>query len=477
MQNIELAWELGPTIEDFVNSDKVVNILISPAGEGKTFGCVVALVKHSERCGKPIRCAIVRDTHENIKLSTARSIQDVFATAPGLAVFKNDFKQLVINTPNKITVDLFGIDDEAALSKLQGPEYALIWLEEPAPMADRVNAGLSEEVYNAALLRCARQSGTHARLQVSMNPADEEHWTFKRFIEEGDSIPGLPLITKQVWNVPYGENRFLSEVARQAAKAAYQNDAAAYTRYVRGQFATVYRGRRVTPDYNPDIHLSVNRLIPAKGLVGFAFFDSWHSPACVLGQVTTLGRMVFMKTLRLEGGDIHALIDNQVLPLLGTPEWKDQCISWRVGGDFTMKVPDQSNIMAKASRVVEDAFPGTIFEAGPTKWELMKRGFIYALNHSVQGLPAVILSSDNRLLHKGLNGAWHYKTDNSGNVTRSAIVKPDKDEASHFCDAWANACCVLLPTTVARNLAKAKATAQIHKMRGQGYATGGARSA
>ncbi|MEM4721784.1 MAG: hypothetical protein QXT73_06985 [Candidatus Methanomethylicaceae archaeon] len=57
-------------------------------------------------------------------------------------------------------VDLFGIDDPASLSKLQGPEYALIWLEEPAPMADKANAGLSEEVFNAALVRATRQKNT-----------------------------------------------------------------------------------------------------------------------------------------------------------------------------------------------------------------------------------------------------------------------------------------------------------------------------
>jgi hypothetical protein len=477
MQNTKLEWELGPTIEDFVNSDKVVNILISPAGEGKTFGCVVAIAAHSLRCGKPIRVAIVRDTHENIKLSTARSIQDVFAKTPHLITFKNDFKQLTINGPYRIDVDLFGIDDLAALSKLQGPEYALIWLEEPAPMGDRVNAGLSEEVYNAALLRCARQSGTKARLQVSMNPADEDHWTFRRFIEEPDEIPGLPLITKQVWNVPYGENSFLSETARQAAMAAYKDDLASYTRYVKGQFATVYRGKRVAPDYNPNIHLSPNVLIPAKGLVSFAFFDSWHSPACVLGQITSLGRLVFINTLRLEGGDVRALIDNQVLPMINSPLWRDKPMSWRVGGDFTMKQHDQSNIMESAARCVEAAFPGCIFEIGPSKWDLMKRGFSYALNHNIQGMPAVILSSDNRLLHKGLNGAWHYKTDNSGNVTRTASVKPEKDQASHFCDAWANACCVLMPTTAMRDLKKLRAAAMVNKMRGQTYATGRVQSA
>ena len=37
--------------------------------------------------------------------------------------------------------DFFWIDDPASLSKLQGPQYAIIWLEEPAPIIEKQNAG------------------------------------------------------------------------------------------------------------------------------------------------------------------------------------------------------------------------------------------------------------------------------------------------------------------------------------------------
>lgn len=470
-----LEYEFSPTIKDFIYSEKTITILIAPLGEGKTFGCIGAMVAHAERCGQPIRCAIVRDTLENIKLSIVPSIQEFFENHPHAYRFKNEFKELTIFTNPRIDVDLFGIDDPASLGKLQGSSaYSLIWLNEPAPISDKANAGLSEEVYNVAVIRALRRKGTPGRLLVDMNPADEDHWTYRRFIEEEDFDPNFPLVQKQVWHVPYGENTELGEDARQAAMKMYANDPASYARYVEGKFAKIKVGQAVTPDYKELIHRAPMRLVPAKGLVSFAFFDSWHNPACVLGQITQTGRLIFLNTLRLEGGDIRALIENQVLPMINNPEWKDKPRSWRVGGDCTMKQPDQSNIMESAAKVVESFFPGTIFQPGPSKWHHMKAGFSYALNHSIQGLPAVYLSKDNLLLHKALDGQWHYKTDNSGNVTRAETVKPEKDSASHFADAWANACCVLLPMVDRKvDMKKYRELAMKNKARVQTYAVGG----
>jgi len=449
MADLNLDFHLSKTVGEFVHSTAGVNILISPAGEGKTYGAVVALTAHAIRCGKPIRVAIIRDTHENIKNSTAVSINEVFEGYPNMLKWRDDFKKLTIDSDPPIYVDLFGIDDLGALSKLQGPAYALIWLEEPAPIADKMNAGLSEEVYNAALLRCARQKGTKPRLQVTMNPADEDHWTYRRFIEEPDIIPQFPMVTKAVFQIPYGENSDLNESARQFAMYAYKDDPAAYARYVEGRFAPVYRGIAVTPQYNRRRHMILNHLgnpvplEPAPGLVGFAFFDSWSNPACVLGQITNYNRLIFLDTLRLEESDIETLLETMVIPMLESPKWYQKCRGWRVGGDATMLNMDQSSKTRSAAMSVMNAFPGCGFEAGPREWSLIEPKLPFALTHNdFRGEPLVLLSGDNKLLDKGLSGAWHYRKNNAG---ERASKLPIKDKASHYCDAWASAICRLLP--------------------------------
>lgn len=438
MSTEPLGFDPTQTQWEYISSEAVVNVIISNTGEGKTYASVIAMIYHAKRCKRPITCAIVRDTHENIKLSTARSIIEILGQ---YARFRNDFKQLTIYSNPRVEVDLFGIDDLGSLSKLQGPEYALIWLEEPAPMADKVNAGLSEEVFNAALVRATRQRGTFGRLQVSMNPADQEHWTYRRFIEEADIDPDNPLITKKVFQIPYGENVHAKEESRQAVKSAYKDDPASYMRYVLGGFAPVYRGKKVTPGYNPTMHRSPESLAPARGLVGFRAWDGWHNPTCLMGQITHTGRLIYLNTLRLEGGDIRALIQAQVVPMMNSPRWRDKCKAWRDVGDFSLKTPDQSNVQESAARVIERELGG-VFEPGPHKWDIMKQGLVRVFNMNIMGMPAVYLCHTNTLLHKALDGGWHYKTDNSGNIIS---VLPEKDEISHVGDGFANSVNVLLP--------------------------------
>lgn len=436
----QFKLELSPTVEKYAFSEAIVNVICSPLGEGKTVGSIAALFVHAQRNQKPIRAAIVRDTHENIKISTARSIEDILP--PSLYKFKNDYKELTIFSAPKITCDLFGIDDLASLGKLQGPEYALIWLEEPAPLSDRCNAGLPEEVFNAALVRCARQSGTIPRLQVSMNPADQEHWTYRRFFENPSIDPSSPLITKAVFQVPYGENKYLPEIARQAAKSAYKSDTASYQRYVEGKFVPLQRGKAVTPNYNSGNYISKKPLEPAPGLEGFRGYDGWFNPVAVIGQITHTGRLVFIDTVVGANCDIGILIKNKVLPLLNSPRWKGKCKSWRDIGDISLKTPDQSNINQSAAKVIENVF-GTYFEGGPSRWTHMKRGIDYIFSMNIAGNVAFVVNKNNRHLDKALAGGWHFKTDNSGNIVGDI---PEKTESSHVGDAFANVVNVLLPT-------------------------------
>jgi len=448
-------------------SDAVVNVLYSSQGEGKTFACIVAMMAHAQRNGRQIRCAIIRDTHENIKLSTARSIID--ALPLNLYRFKNDYKELHIYSNPPILADLFGIDDLGSLGKLQGSEYALIWLEEPAPMSDRANAGLPEEVFNAALVRCARQKGTTPRLQVSMNPADQDHWTYRRFFEEPDIDPNNPLITKAVFTITYGDNIHLDEISRQAVKVAYKDDPASYARYVQNKFVPLVRGKHVTPYYGTGQYTSEQPLMPATGIEGFRAWDGWMNPVCLLGQILHNGRLVFIDTLRGTNCDVRILINDKVLPMLNSPRWKGKCKSWRDAGDRTMRIPDQSNINESAARVIEKTFD-TYFEGGPAHWTHMKRGIDHAFGTNIAGKTSFVVNQENRWLDKALSGGWHFKTDNSGKVVGDI---PAKTEESHVGDAFANAVNVLMPTAALRT--KKEVITKMHNLtraRAKSYAVG-----
>jgi len=437
--------------------------------------------------------AIVRDTHENLKSSIVKSIQKFFSKNYTLKLLrpKNDWKQLKILMDPVIEIDLFGIDDLSSLSRLQGPEYALIWLNEPSPMISgtMINAGLSEEVYKASLVRCARQEGAPARLQIDMNPSDTDHWTFRQLIDGITSEPCItdprtPLITKAVFKIPYGENFHQNEIARQAVINAYKDDPAGETRYVKGDFAVVYLGPKVTPQYNNEpfanrlCHLAHDiegrplPLEPATGLVSFAFFDSWSNPSCVLGQITQNNRLVFLDTLRLEDSDIETLLQVLVVPMLESPRWQRKSRGWRIGGDCTMENMDQTSKLRTAARAVMEVFPGCRFESGPTEWQQIQALICNDPGATDKdGAPMVLLSGDNRILDRALAGGWHYRMNAQGQKTSTT---PVKDAASHPCDAFANAICVLLPSRVSsqQEIVRARQGAILAQRRAATYVTG-----
>ena len=62
----DLNFDLSPTQSAFVHDDPHIVMLMGPMGEGKTFARVAGVIAHAARCGRNIRGALIRDTHQNI---------------------------------------------------------------------------------------------------------------------------------------------------------------------------------------------------------------------------------------------------------------------------------------------------------------------------------------------------------------------------------------------------------------------------
>lgn len=85
----------------------------------------------------------------------------------------------------------------------------------------------------------------------------------------------------------------------------------------------------------------------------------------------------------------------------------------------------------------------TRFEPGPTSWtgriDPTKSSL---LMNATDGSPRILLSKSAYLLHRALNGGWHWKKDNSGNIIGNL---PVKDKHSHPGDAFCGLVSVLFP--------------------------------
>lgn len=438
-----------------------------------THSAIAKILWHAERCRlRPLRGAIIRDTLENIKISTALSIQEILKDR---AVFKNDFKKLFIKAPYPVEADCFGIDDPTSISKLQGPPYGFIWLEEPAPIHEKANAGLPREVFDMSLSRCGRQTGSIPLTIITQNPADENHWTTSLTDEPEEYLVAEDgtVITKTTFHIKKGENKFLTALQRAVTAAAFKNDAGKWARYVMGQTATVHQGKAVTPNYGPNFHYSQKILPVYPKTECYRGWDGYQHPSCVIAQYNPFGQLVIHDVLDMTGAGVKELIRDKLHPLLAAPKYRDkELAAWRDIGDPSMCTPDQSTNSMTAAKTIE-ALLKTRFERGPTRWPHRIDPVNQALSRTVNGgRPLIIVSASASPLHRALRGGWHYKVDNNGHRLGELPVKNEHD---HHGNAFAYMIDILLPYSPREELRKKQDhAARIEKMkRAASYSTVG----
>lgn len=404
-----------PSQQKMSLSDKTVVVLIGPKGEGKTYGAIGAILHHAAMFPYPIRGAVIRDRFTNIQRHTIPSIMKAVGD---VITFHRD--GALMKGPN-FEADLFGVDDLADLSNLQGSEYYFVWIEEPAPVFEVGSAGLREDVFDICYARGGREEGAVDKVFITMNPASKSHWTYKRFILKPE--PDFEII-----RIPYGENSNLPAKEREKTKRAYINKPEMYARYVSGEFSSVNLGEAVVPEFSDLRHRSVNPLEPYETLT-FRLWDGGLNPTCVFVQITPRGQVIILKTLRGDNIGMKQLIDDDVKPYIVTKLHRIH--EWRDIGDLHLRDKDPSNSMNSAAEVVEKEL-NTYFEDGEMSWERRRETLKEAFNMTVDGEPKILISCDDDVMMEAMGGGWHYHKNSSGMILKD---KPVKDQYSHPGDA------------------------------------------
>lgn len=443
-----LRIPLSATQEAFVKSDAPIVAIIGPEGEGKTYSGLAAAMYHADKRmkGQPLFGAVIRDTFENIKTKTRdsidkaiRKISEVNHDPDFIYAWRwKDGGKLLLG-PHGIRLDLFGANDPGDRTRLQGSDkWGFIWIEEPAPMFAHNNSGIPQYIFDDAISRAAR-GGPAMRVQLTMNPADEDHWTVD--VLEKNPIqrpPETPDIWTKVFHIPYGENPARTDQMRQATKAAYRNDPGLFARLVKGEYAFVQVGESVTPEYNPSLHYQPHVDVPILPRVrGFRSWDGGHDPTCLIGQITPSGRLYFIDGLTLHGAGMKQLIETQVLPTINL--YYSQVTEWLDTGDPTLETGDQGDSEQSPKRIIEKAFNTNFLPA--SHWPAVKEPMKAALNTLIDGKPYVTIGRRCEILHKALRGGWHYQKLASGDVIRD---KPVKDRHSHPGDCFGAICLKML---------------------------------
>lgn len=442
---MKVSLDLSYTQGRFVRSTAEIVGLIGPQGEGKTFAGGAKIILHASKlpARERLRGAIIRDTGPNLEQHTIVSLRKAFGQFTRFKVLRSGGWLWV---GPRFEAVMFGIDNPAALSRLQGLEVDFIWAEEPAPIISGPSAGLIEEVFTIGYGRLWRDSRRSKVImpwyQVTMNPADEKHWTHKWLVESPmpgheEGRPGT-----EVFNIQRGENIHASETDRERVRSAYRDRPDLLRRYDKGEWGTVQVGVAVTPEYNESLHRASGKLDPIPGLRHcFRFWDGWHNPVCIFAQRSPRGRVLILDVIMGKNVGVRQSIDQQIRGLIktryaGITEWEDY-------GDETMSTPDQSNREESAARAIEDEL-GAVFRPVSNEWNMRRESMKNILSASIDSDRMVLVSRHEKILHDALSGGYHYPKNPSGVVGN----KPVKDLHSHPGDAFSYLAVTLHPMAV-----------------------------
>lgn len=450
---------LSPTIWEFVRAEEEIVLVFGPRREGKTVGGVAGNIFHALRhpTVRPLKVAVVRDTWTNLEKSVLETLREGHKNGWWHVSFLHDGTQSILNH-GLAHLYFFGMDRPADANKFQSFECGMVWLEEPAPAAD-LASGIPIDVFGMAISSLS-QSGVNPRLQITMNPPDEDHWTLEvtEYLKEKNYAH---LRVRTFW-IPSGENPHVTDAYRQRLRtgflAAGRHDLLA--RLAEGKVGSVNLGVAVTPEYSDAVHIYREHGQPmpvpfSPRWQTFRFWDFGLNPSCIWCQLTPLGNLHVLGCVVGKNVGVKELIEQEVLPfqqelgMHGTANARDaygQTTStspWRVRdiGDAAGNTREQSSSERSAKLTIETMLH-TGFEPGPIEWSARRDALKAALNRNVGGRGFVQLDPDTtKDLQKALRGGFQYPRLPNGKVG----LKPIKNIHSHPGDAFGYGLAVLFP--------------------------------
>ena len=409
---------------------------------------IVATLRHALRYGPavwPIKWAVIRDTWENIKITTMDTIR-VFCRkykipAQGLELKEPKIVQLGMQTENSVFKPLvelhfFGLDQPSDANRLQGFEGAGAWIEEPAPAADLASGVPEDALLAVTSLRQGSIEGVQPRVQITFNPPDETHWTIK-YRDDQDTIDAMEAqgISIDFFEIPPGENPGITQEYRQRNRAMLEamGRPDLVARLVEGKVGFLQLGVSVTPEYS-SLHESKISLPILRRVPIIRSHDFGLNPTTVWFQETPHGRVYIFKSIRGEHMGMENHIQSNVIPWQIAHGIQDYM--FEDYGDPNGLSPEAKNSNVSAVTAIEEmltASPGVPASFTPGPIPIADRvGPIRALLRRMNkfGQPVIQVDPEATEMRRALGGGWHRKRSASGII--GDILK---DEHSEHCDA------------------------------------------
>lgn len=430
-------YKAEKTIREFILNQSFVSLVVGPIGSGKSLGSVIRWLKliHEQNPSddgiRYTRTVVVRNTYAELKDTTVKTFIGWF----GDALKFNWGNMTALYEHDGVHAELLfrSLDKPSDMSKLLSLEITYAYLNElrelPREALENVTSRLGR--YPAV------SSGTGATKPccwADSNACDNEHWMYKKFLENRPDNHALflqpPAILEDGEVNPEAENldNLPYEYYRGFIKGKSQDWVDVM---IRCKFIPLSNGKPVYPEYNDRFHcVQHDKLSPPdkqKPLVIGG--DNGRTSAILIGQVDQFGRLVVFDELisnDIGSAEFGTIVANHLK--MNYDGFKHE-IYLDPAANSRTQLDDRTQVMVWRNaglsvRTASTNKPSVVIEAVKKK-----------LNTIIQGYPSLVISDKCSHIRKALAGSYQYKRVNvSGERYAEA---PDKNSYSHVADALA----------------------------------------
>jgi phage terminase large subunit len=321
VDNYTIEYDYGcvPTVADFANSDKKIRCIMGCIGSGKSSGCVMEIVRRGlEQSPSKVdgirktRWAIIRQTYRQLIDTTIKTFHQWFP-AHIFGEWKiSEHSYTISKFPNTHIEILFrALDSPEHISNLLSMELTGAWINE----AREINKEIFDILEGRVGRFPSRIDGgcSWSGIIMDTNPPDNTSWLYHYFEE-------LKPEKAQIFKQPSGLSKNAENI--QNLPTGYYQDLAVgksedYVNvYIHGNYGYSKTGKPVYTNFNSDLHIAKEELIPNKNIPIIIGMDFGLNVSAIICQLTPRGQFLVLDEIVSEGIGIRSFINNRLKPLL-----------------------------------------------------------------------------------------------------------------------------------------------------------------
>jgi len=406
---------------------------------GKSSACVQEIIRRANEQRpssdgiRRSRWAIVRNTYGMLRDTTIKTFHDWYPPKIFGEYRVTDHVYIITRFPNVHLEIMFrALDRPDQVSNLLSLELTGAWFNEAREIPRTIIEFMDGRINRFPSIRDGGPSWTG--IIMDTNPPEEDSYLYKM----------NEVVRPDNWEVfkqPSGRS-IHAENTKHLAKGYYDQLAKGkdemYIRvYIDGQYGYIITGKPVFQSFVDNVHVSPKVLEPIKGLELLIGMDFGLQPACVLGQVTSMGQLLILDELVSDGMGIRQFCLNQLLPLLRRKYFGMKIVGYGdPSGRSRMQTDESTCYEVLGSREIglygiEPAYTNAI---------VPRIGSVETfLNRMNRGEPSFVLSPNCHYLRKAMNGAYHYEKEPKS-LGDEFKPEPVKNFASNIADSLEYLC-------------------------------------